>query len=47
MDKSTLFQKMTPDRTLEIKQSTGGKHDKAWITINFTGNVIEFYKLEF
>ena len=46
MDESALFWKMTPDKTLEMEQSAGGKHNKAHITINLAYNVIESHKLE-
>ena len=37
---------MTPDGTLGTKQSAGGKHDKARITINLACNVTGSHKLE-
>lgn len=46
MNESALFLKMTPDRTLRTEQSTGGKHDKACITINLACNVIGSHKFE-
>ena len=46
MDKSALFWKMTLDGTLGTEESTGGKDDKARITINLACNVTGSYKLE-
>ena len=46
IDESALFWKMTPDETLSTEQSTGGKHEKARITINLACNVSASHKLE-
>ena len=46
INKSTLFWKMIPDRTLETEQSIGSKYEKTRITINLACNVTGSHKLE-